>query len=288
MTTQNNDLQERMIPNKQKNDEDKNKNQCQKQWAWFKKDPMNRWPFIIFFLLFPLAAFYAVWSLMDEKDANYAAFGSAIAVSLFGFWHFRILMKLKEQVDRLHLLNAKFRKENTMMKQEVSRLTSASDELTDTRHRLHDCNERNRVNIQKFQALSKNLKTMGGANAQSMHKINEISNKMNKKWNESLLKHHRQTLSHIFEKMEFKDDQENLGKSEFEHFLQLLPKDYQQAFHKMGKTFEQLSGDDGQIDIREFTMILDEWVDKHMSKLKLPGLDDDNDSSLNDEQKIKD
>jgi hypothetical protein len=45
----------------------------------------------------------------------------------------------------------------------------------------------------------------------------------------------------------------------------------------MNKTFKQLSGDDGTIDIKEFTIMLDEWVDTHMSKSKLSGLDEDHD-----------
>jgi hypothetical protein len=176
-----NDLEEQMIPKKEGEKENESGNYCQKSWKWFKKDPINRWPFCLFALLFPLGIFYALWHFISASESTYVAAGSAVAISSFGVWHFRILMSLKEQVDKLHKLNLQFRVENTKMKQEVARLSSASTELSNTRHRLHDCNERNRENIKKFQQLSNNLKTIGGANADSMSKIKDLSNKMKKK-----------------------------------------------------------------------------------------------------------
>jgi len=121
---------------------------------------------------------------------------------------------------------------------------------------------------------------MGGGNLETMNKLKEISTKMNKKWTESLLKNHRSTLTHIFDKLEYKDNEENLSEQEFTEFLNMLPQDYQDAFKKMGKSFQELAGDDNVIDIKEFTLILDEWVDQHMSKRRLVDIDDSNDYSM--------
>jgi len=196
-------------------------------------------------------------------NSNDALYGSGVVVTVmsgFGAWHFRILMSLKEQVDRFKKLNAQFKREHGAMKQEISKMENANQELVATESRLSECNVKNRENLHKFRQLSDNLSKFGGGNSDAMKKVQEDASKMKKKWEEQLIKHERDILSKVYDKMELKDDEPDMTESEFKTFLEMLPQKYQDRFLKLGHDFSYYAGSDNKMDVNEFTVLLDEWA----------------------------
>ena len=64
----------------------------------------------------------------------------------------------------------------------------------------------------------------------------------------------------VQESMEFGDDTEGLNEEEYDRFISYLPVGFQNRFKEMDKTFADMSGDDGLIDLDEFTKICDEFA----------------------------
>ena len=64
----------------------------------------------------------------------------------------------------------------------------------------------------------------------------------------------------VHESIEFMDDQEGVSKEEFDEFWRLLPSSYVEKWKKLNKTFEDIAGDDGIIDMREFDDFVDDFL----------------------------
>jgi len=154
---------------------------AKKLWSWFMKDPCSRWPLIFFLVVLLLSLIFLIVYPINSNDALYGSGVVVTVMSGFGAWHFRILMSLKEQVDRFKKLNAQFKREHGAMKQEISKMENANQELVATESRLSECNVKNRENLHKFRQLSDNLSKFGGGNSDAMKKVQEDASKMKKK-----------------------------------------------------------------------------------------------------------
>jgi len=201
-----------------------------------------------------------VWLILYLASGNsgYVIAGIAGCITgIFGFYQFRLLMVLKEQVETLTKLNANFKRENSAIIKEVHNLESASIQLRSTQDRLRQSTEKQKENIENLTELNKNLSTMGGSNSESMTRIQDMSKKMVSKWKEELYKHERQLLVTVYERHEFKDNEEGLQEDEYKEFLEALPADYKARFQEKG-SFKELADSNGIIHYDKFKEFLDQ------------------------------
>jgi len=195
-------------------------------------------------------------------NGGYVAAGVVGCITaLFGFYHFRLLAALREQVEKLSKMNQKFKKENIKIVQEVTKLQEAATQLKVMEDVLQQSTEKQKENLHHLTQLNQNLSSIGTNNNDTMHKVQNMSKTMVSKWKEQLLSHERRLLSKVFDQLEFKDNNEGIQEDEFNQFLELLPVRYQARFRKLGD-FKQLAGDDGKIDYEEFKKLLDNMADQ--------------------------
>jgi len=187
---------------------------------------------------------------------------SAIIMAAYGANHFRLLLGLKEEVDRMARLNRQFKEENAALRQEVDKLSRARVQLQTVEGELRESNQRLRTNLTKFKELDENLKTLAGNNLEGLEKLQKSSKAVIDRWRESLIKHEKSILNKVFDQFEFKDDKEDMNEQEFNEFLDALPVEYRTRYNALGKTFKQLAGDDNLMQYDEFKRLVDSWVDE--------------------------
>merc|ERR1712154_406211 len=85
---------------------------------------------------------------------------AAVVMSGYGANHFRILLGLKEQVDKMASLNREFRVENAALQQEVDKLKRARVQLSSVEAGLKESNRKLKENVEKFRQLDNNLKKL--------------------------------------------------------------------------------------------------------------------------------
>ena len=111
---------------------------CCAPWKWFLASPLKRYHFLIF-LIFGIATI--VWIPMYFMSAggaqSYILGGVAcIVMSFYALGHFKVLLGLKDQVDKMNKLNATFRQENKALKQEIDKLNFAERKLSSVQSEL--------------------------------------------------------------------------------------------------------------------------------------------------------
>jgi len=225
-------------------------------WMWFIKDPISRWPLLFFLLTFALIIVWLIIYLASGNEGYVIAGIAGSITGIYGFYHFRLLMALKEQVENFMKLNVKFKQENTAVLKDVNRLQFASTQLRTMEDTLRQSTEKQKQNLHVLTQLNQNLTAVGGVNSDSMRKIQDMSKTVVSKWKEQMIKHERGMLFAVYEQMEFKDNQSGLDENEYKEFFQLIPPKYQERFKKLG-TFKELAGDDNVLDLDEFKAILD-------------------------------
>jgi len=237
-------------------------------WIWFIKDPISRWPLLFFLLSFCLILVWLIIFLTSRTE-GYVISGIAGSITgIYGFYHFRLLMALKEQVERFTKLNQNFKNENSAVVQEVNKLQNAATQLRTTEDALHQSTEKQKENLHQLNQLNNNLANVSTNNSEALSKIQNMSKNMVTKWKDQLLTHERDMLSKVFDQFEFKDNSAGLNEQEFNEFLSTLPVRYQGRFRKMGD-FKRLAGDDGILDFDEFKTILDKMAEQEAVDEKL-------------------
>eukprot|EP01083_Nonionella_stella_P093586 262348_1 len=231
-------------------------------WKWFCESPIQRYQFLIFLLFGGLTV---VWLLMFVGSAGSAtayilAGIAAIIMSGYGANHFRILLGLKEQVDKMANLNQQFRKENAALQQEVDKLERAREQLCSVESGLKESNKKLKENVEKFRQLDKNLKQLADSNIEGLEKLQRSSEKVMKTMEESLERHEKEILHKVFEHLEWSDKEEGLDRKEFARFWEQMPTSYMERWKRSGKTFEDYAGQDELLQFDEFSQLCDEFA----------------------------
>eukprot|EP00483_Globobulimina_turgida_P004416 UN04425 len=164
---------------------------------------------------------------------------AAIIMSGYGANHFRILLGLKEQVDKMSKLNREFRAENAALQQEVDKLSRAREQLSSVEAGLKESNRKLKENVEKFKKLDENLKKLADSNIEGLEKLQKSSEQVMRTMQESLIRHEKEILNKVFDHLEFGDDEkEGLTKKEFDTFWAQMPNSYVERWKKTGRTFE--------------------------------------------------
>ena len=134
-------------------------------YNWVASDPCQRWP-MLFFLAGMGAGAVLIFVSLDDYSTSYMASGiAALIICIFGAYHFKELMALKQQVDNYHKLNLNLRRSNHDLHNQVNQLDAATTELRNSKDSLTHCNHQNEQNLKKFSKLQANLAVMGENNA---------------------------------------------------------------------------------------------------------------------------
>jgi len=212
-----------------------------------------------------------VWLIvfLASGTGGYVMAGIAGSVTgIYGFYHFRLLIALREQVEKFIKLNDNFKQENSAVVQEVNKLQNASTQLRSTEDALRQSTEKQKENLHVLNELNNNLSNVSSNNSEALSKIQALSKNMVIKWKDQLLSHERDMISKVFDQFEFKDNSSGLNEQEFGEFLSTLPVRYQARFRKMGD-FKKLAGDDGILDFDEFKTVLDKMAEQEAVDEKL-------------------
>jgi len=255
-------MNESLVASTDKPPEKKRAGGCKGACQWYMEKPLARWPFLLFLIF---AAATVVWMIMylAGGTTGYIVAGiSAIIMAGYGANHFRLLLGLKEEVDKMAKLNKEFKQENAALRQEVDKLTRARIQLQTVEGELRDSNQRLKTNLVKFRELDENLKNLSGNNLEGLKKLQSQSKAVMDRWRESLIKNEKTILNKVYDKFELKDGSPDMSEEEFNSFLDALPTEYRKRFQAMGKTFDELAGDDKMLQYDEFTRLVDIWAEQ--------------------------
>jgi len=234
---------------------------CKGALQWYMEKPLARWPFLLFLIFALLTLIWMIMYLVGSTTGYILAGISAIVMAAYATNHFRLLLGLKEEVDKMGKLNKEFKQENASLRQEVDKLSRARVQLQSVDAELRESNVRLKNNLVKFRELDDNLKNLSDNNLEGLSKLKKTSQAVMDRWTESLIKNEKAILNKVYDKFEFKDGNADLSEDEFHQFLDSLPSEYRKQFQAMGKTFKQLAGDDNMMQYEEFTALVDAWVD---------------------------
>jgi len=256
-----------------KNNNNNNNNAAQGKpnqtaWEWFKEKPLQRWPFFLFLLFGLLTVIWLFMYIAGQASGYILAGAFAVVMSVYGANHFRLLLGLKEEVDKMDKLNQAFRAENAAIKQEVDKLSRARESLTNVEEKLEESNAKLKENLEKFRELDNNLKKLAGSNIQGLEKLQSSCEAVMNRWKESLIKHEKTLLNKVFDGFEFADDKPDMSKEEFQNFIKALPPAYQERWRNMKVTFEELAGDDNLMQYDEFRKLVDRWAEEEALGVK--------------------
>merc|ERR1719204_3079708 len=85
--------------------------------------------------------------------------------------------------------------------------------------------------------------------------------KMQERWSEQLRIRQRRMLMKLFDRVELGDDADGLSFEEFQQFKRALPSAYQVRMAQLG-SWQQIAGEDGELQFREFQDLIDRFVDE--------------------------
>eukprot|EP01083_Nonionella_stella_P252577 870060_1 len=208
---------------------------------WFKEKPLSRWQFIVLLLFGILTPLWVVIRLTGSLTGDIIAGVSGFFLAIYGANHFRILLGLKEQVDRFGKNNREFKTMNAGLRTEVSKLTKATEELSGVADRLKQTTKGYEENVSKFRALDEKLGKLADDNIAGLEKLQELTKTVQDSIQKELIQHQRDIVMRIQESMEMKDDKEGMTNDEYNAFINYLPKGFQIRFQKIN--FNEISGD---------------------------------------------
>lgn len=98
---------------------------------WFKEAPLRRWQFLVMCLPGIATILWIVLKATSSITGEVLCGLSACLLAGYGSYHFKILLGLKENVDRYRRSNESFKLENGALNQEVSKLERAAEQLAE-------------------------------------------------------------------------------------------------------------------------------------------------------------
>jgi len=232
---------------------------------WFKASPLQRWTFGVM-LLFGLAT--PLWIILRATGTltgDILSGLSGFAFALYAANYFRIVIRLKEQLDKFARFNQTFKYETKDLQLMVSKLGNAVEQLAGISTQLHEIQGSYEANVGKFRALDQKLRQLGDDSVAGMGKLKKMSQYVCDALQRELLQHEREILNKCEESVEFKDKSEGLSQEEYDRFIAVLPEQYRQRFKALG-SFQEVSGNDNTLDVDEFSKLCDRFAEAEAAR----------------------
>ena len=231
-------------------------------WKWYLEAPIKRFRFLIFFLCGCLTIIWLLMFAAKPNDPGSFIFAGVIIIimSLWAVAHFRLLTKLTTQIDKLYHLNMTFFNENKKLRKDVMSLSKTEKHLSGVQYQIKSLNVKLKENIMKFQELDKNLRTISDSNIRGIEKIQKKSRMVMDSMYQSLIRSEKSILHSVYDNLEWDNNIKGLSHQQFEMFWKKLPRSYYKRWLNLGKTFQELAGENGILDYKEFTQMVDEFA----------------------------
>eukprot|EP01084_Bolivina_argentea_P171793 297629_1 len=239
---------------------------------WLTTDTWSKINVIFFYIsiLVPfILAFY--YFTMHEYATSYVVAGIyGICASLYGMNHFRTLFNLKNEIDSYTNLNGTFRKQRLELNEDIKQLHEGTKELKTTHNHLHMSNLKMIDMIRKFESLEDQLDALNVSNNEKLTAIGDRADKLRHKYYHISLQQQRNLLWKLFDRLERKGViKQGITKEEYKEFYNLLPKEYQDRFDRLGG-FKGLltacgtSSNNQSIDVKHFESALSVYAKMHV------------------------
>eukprot|EP01084_Bolivina_argentea_P126131 223394_1 len=235
--------------------------------AWFNENKLRRWQFALFLLFGVATLLWLILRVTGSLTGDVLAGLSAIVLAVYGASHFRTLLGLKEQVDKFSRNNRAFKQENAAIKMEVDKLGKAREQLGATADQLKETTQGYKENIAKFKVIDEKLGKLADDNIEGLEKLQQMTKTVNDSIEKELIQHQRDILMRVQESMEITDDTDGLTEDEYNQFIGALPVTFQNRFTEMDRSFADMAGADGKIDMDEFTEICDQFAKQEATAL---------------------
>eukprot|EP01083_Nonionella_stella_P119643 357839_1 len=136
--------------------------------------------------------------------------------------HFRGLIELKHEIDKLFQLNKQFGNENRELRHKVKRLEEAHAELKNVHNKLQNINDRTKENNMKFRQIEDNLKITNYDAVNGIENIRTHATRLAKNWKQNLMQRERDVITKVYDRIEGSDKTEGVSRQEFEQFSEML------------------------------------------------------------------
>jgi len=225
---------------------------------WYQEKPRKRYLFAVMWAVAAATVIFIPIRASSSMTGDILSGLVGIGLGLFAAQHFRTLLGLKEQLGKFAKNNREMRRQNAFLSQTVSKLNKKQEELAAVNADLMETSNQYKANIKKFEEIDQKLKTLGDDNIAGLENLREMSDKVLGSLKKEMIGHQRDILRTTYEAMEYGDDQEGMNKEEYERYLNALPQEYRDRVKKLG-SFEDIAGDDGVLDLDEFTKMADNF-----------------------------
>lgn len=170
----------------------------------------------------------------------------------WGTFKFGVIM---DQINRFKEENNKYESELGVLRATKDKLAGEVEGLQSTVNELQQDASELENQLDQFEELRKQLEDIAADN-EELNRMLEDTNNMFNDMRETVLQNERAHLLNFFYECALKDGDEGMSKREYRRFLGRLSQKQREKFEEQG-TFEELAGDDNQIDLREFQGILE-------------------------------
>ena len=209
--------------------------------------------------------FYEI-GMLSYIESSLIMIGIVMISSFYTINYVSIIQKLTDQVNQYEILNIKFHKENKKLINDINQLSNIKSSLSNTKDRISLCIEQNKINLQKYVELNRNIKTIFNEYDYNISRYTHQSNYVLRRWREQRIKEERRLLTVAFESFMHKHQcYDGLTKDIFDKLVDILPESYQNRLNKI-KIFDD---DTSIINIDSFCVILDKFSEMEVDGLEL-------------------
>ena len=200
-----------------------------------------------------------------------------IIFNIYACNNFRLLFNLKKEVDYHSRLNDEFKMERQEIDLAIKQLSIANNSLDETHQSLAINNLKMVDIIGRFHKLEQELTSINGQSQEQLSSLITKACDTKTKFYDILLHQQRQILWKIFDRLEASNDK-GITKQDYETFYQLLPKEYQDRFDRLGgfqtilkvcATKSNIDCDENYIDAQDFVHVLDVYAQMHVENVDI-------------------
>jgi len=218
--------------------------------------------------LLTLIVWIVGFAATDEQETMvWIVLITCIICSILGAWAVFKYGVIQDQIDKLKVQNGEYKDQIAQLSEERGKLKGHVDELNGQVQELQRNADELAEQTKQFDGLINELKEIAGDNEDVLKMIDE-TNDIFTDMRHTILEHDRAQLLTNFYEYAFRDNDDKMDKREYKRFLARLSPEQREQFESKG-TFEKWAGDDGLMDLDEFTHAIEQVlgdVDDQLAK----------------------
>jgi len=216
-------------------------------------------PLYCFLTIGILGAYITGFVLVElQTTLLYALLAGSMVISIFSAWMVYISPSFHDQIDRLEEENDTYKDQLYEIKKTRKGLGRENEALEGTVENLQNDADILEAETEQFEGLVDQL----GGIAKDRNDIHDILGQTTRLFNKMrkvMLQHEKSQLLTMYYECAFRDNDDTMDKAEYTRFLGRLGRKERERVKAIG-TFEEIAGEDDQIDLQEFVGLLDEFL----------------------------